>query len=137
MKPLKLDADSSRTGKLEDIDAPWSRLLHLATWYLPETRYPLVLAGATPSFDFYYLTRGASESCTARSGRERAMVYIGGRMYSMRPRHWRVHSRLPLLLWKTWNCAASPARCSMKSAFRRRIPELIINLMVSMSTRCS
>ena len=31
MKPLKLDADSSRTGKLEDMNAPWSRLLHLAT----------------------------------------------------------------------------------------------------------
>ena len=27
MKPLKLDADSSRTGKLEDMNAPWSRLL--------------------------------------------------------------------------------------------------------------
>ena len=24
MKPLKLDADSSRTGKLEDMNAPWT-----------------------------------------------------------------------------------------------------------------
>ena len=29
MKPLKLDADSSRTGKLEDMNAPWSRLLQI------------------------------------------------------------------------------------------------------------
>ena len=32
MKPLKLDADSSRTGKLEDMNAPWSlSLIHISS----------------------------------------------------------------------------------------------------------
>lgn len=115
MKPLKLDADSSRTGKLEDMNAPWSRLLHLATRYTYPKRYPLVLAGDA-MFDFYYLAKGRLRIIHgAENGRERAMVYIGSgnvfneatalagfddpdcRFYCM----------------KTWNCTASPARCSM------------------------
>ena len=77
MKPLKLDADSSRTGKLEDMNAPWSRLLHLATRYTYPKRYPLVLAGDA-MFDFYYLAKGRLRIMHgAENGRERAMVYIG------------------------------------------------------------
>ena len=77
MKPLKLDADSSRTGKLEDMNAPWSRLLHLATRYTYPKRYPLVLAGDA-MFDFYYLAKGRLRIMHGtESGRERAMVYIG------------------------------------------------------------
>ena len=51
MKQLKLDADSSHTGKLEGMNAPWSRLLHLATRYTYPKRYPLVLEGDA-MFDF-------------------------------------------------------------------------------------
>ena len=70
MKPLKLDADSSRTGKLEDMNAPWSRLLHLATRYTYPKRYPLVLAGDA-MFDFYYLAKGAPQDHARRGERTR------------------------------------------------------------------
>ena len=77
MKQLKLDADSSHTGKLEGMNAPWSRLLHLATRYTYPKRYPLVLAGDA-MFDFYYLAKGRLRIMHGtENGRERAMVYVG------------------------------------------------------------
>lgn len=101
MKPLKLDADSSRTGKLEDMNAPWSRLLHLATRYTYPKRYPLVLAGDA-MFDFYYLAKGRLRIMHgAENGRERAMVYIGsGNVFNEATALARIRrSRLPLLLY--------------------------------------
>ena len=136
MKPLKLDADSSRTGKLEDMNAPWSRLLHLATRYTYPKRYPLVLAGDA-MFDFYYLAKGRLRIMHgAENGRERAMVYIGsGNVFNEATAlagfddpDCRFYCMEDVELYRF------PGTLLHDPRFVAEYPELIINLMVSMST---
>ena len=123
MKPLKLDADSSRTGKLEDMNAPWSRLLHLATRYTYPKRYPLVLAGDA-MFDFYYLAKGRLRIMHGtESGRERAMVYIGsGNVFN---------EATALAGFDDPDCRFY----CMEDVELYRFPGTLLNLMVSMSTK--
>ena len=137
MKPLKLDADSSRTGKLEDMNAPWSRLLHLATRYTYPKRYPLVLAG-DDMFDFYYLAKGRLRIMHgAENGRERAMVYIGsGNVFNEATAlagfddpDCRFYCMEDVELYRF------PGTLLHDPRFVAEYPELIINLMVSMSTK--
>ena len=137
MKPLKLDADSSRTGKLEDMNAPWSRLLHLATRYTYPKRYPLVLAGDA-MFDFYYLAKGRLRIMHgAENGRERAMVYIGsGNVFNEATAlagfddpDCRFYCMEDVELYRF------PGTLLHDPRFVAEYPELIINLMVSMSTK--
>ena len=137
MKPLKLDADSSRTGKLEDMNAPWSRLLHLATRYTYPKRYPLVLAGDA-MFDFYYLAKGRLRIMHGtESGRERAMVYIGsGNVFNEATAlagfddpDCRFYCMEDVELYRF------PGTLLHDPRFVAEYPELIINLMVSMSTK--
>ena len=133
MKQLKLDADSSHTGKLEGMNAPWSRLLHLATRYTYPKRYPLVLAG-----DFYYLAKGRLRIMHGtENGRERAMVYVGsGNVFNEATAlagfddpDCRFYCMEDVELYRF------PGTLLHDPRFVAENPELIINMMVSMSTK--
>lgn len=138
MKPLKLDADSSRTGKLEDMNAPWSRLLPSGdALHLPETLPPRT--GGRRHVRLLLPRQGApSGSCTARrtDANGRWSISAAG-MYSMRPRHWpgfddpdaRFYCMEDVELYRF------PGTLLHDPRFVAEYPELIINLMVSMSTK--
>lgn len=132
-----LDAATSRTGILENMNLPWAELLHLGTRHVYPKKFPLALPGDA-QLDFYYLARGRLRVMQGTvTGHERAMLYVNsGSVFN---------EASALAGFDDPDCRffcleeSEVWRFSGKllhdPAFVKKYPEMIINLMISMGTK--
>lgn len=138
MKPIgKLDANSSRSAVLKDMNRPWREMLHLAKRYTYPRRYPLVLSGEA-LLDFYYLANGRIRIMHGtEDGYERSMVYIGsGNLFNEATAIAGFDDPdCRLYCMEDSEVYRFPGRLLHDPKFIAEYPELIINMMTSMSTK--
>lgn len=131
------DQETLITASVGGMNTVWERMLHLARPRVYPKGCPLLLAGEALT-DFYYLARGKLRIIHgAESGRERSMLYIGGgnlfNEASALAGFDNPDSQMICLeeseIWRF------KGGLLHDPAFVRAHPELVINLMISLSTK--